>query len=367
MKISAAYAALFSAFLVLAAPSAPAATGSVALAWDANPEQNIAGYHVHFGPVSKPYSQVTDTKTNSITLPNLTTGTTYLFAVSAYNTSGVESGYSQPVAYTPTLTNTTQMVTLDNISSRVYVTSGDDVMIGGFIVQSPTPKTVILRCLGPSLAKEGVTGVLADPLLELHDSTGKIIATNDNWNTVNSDLLNDLSLLPSDTHEAAMVATLPAGSYSVIIRGKGSQSGVALFELYNLDRTQGSLPNISTRGLVQTNDRVMIGGFIIGGSTPTPVIVRAVGPSLTAQHVQDALADPTLDLFNGDGDLLASNDDWRSNQQAAIIATTLPPSDDKEAAIVATLPPGAYSGIVRGKNNSVGVALFEVYALNQQN
>ena len=149
------------------------------------------------------------------------------------------------------------------------------------------------------------------------------------------------------------------------MHGKGANRGVALFELYNLDHTTGSIANISTRGKVETGDNVMIGGFIIGGTTPNTVIVRAIGPAILAEGIPDALLDPTLEFYDADGTLLASKDNWRSTQESAIIGTTVPPTDNREAAIVRTLTPGGYSAIIRGQGDTTGVALFEVYALGQ--
>jgi len=205
--------------------------------------------------------------------------------------------------------------------------------------------------------------VLEDPILELWNSTGALLASNDDWNTGSEDL-TALGLAPTDSRESAIVAILPAGSYSAIVHGKSTTTGIALFELYDLDRTSGSVANISTRGRVETGNGVMIGGFILGGTQATKVIVRAIGPSLVPSGLQDALLDPTLELYDSNGSLLSTNDNWRTDQQGPIIDSTIPPTDDREAAIVATLAPGAYSAIVRGKNDSTGVALFEVYALS---
>jgi hypothetical protein len=123
------------------------------------------------------------------------------------------------------------------------------------------------------------------------------------------------------------------------------------------------LANISTRGVVQTGDNVLIGGFIVTGTVSKTVLIRAIGPSLTAGGVPNALADPTLELRGGNGALILANDNWRDAQQAAIIATGIPPTDNLESAILATLAPGAYTAIVRGKNNTTGSALVEVYGL----
>ena len=243
--------------------------------------------------------------------------------------------------------------------------TGDNVMIGGFIVQGDTPKTLVLRAIGPSLANAGVAGAMDDPVLEVRDATGALLVSNDNWNSAQAASLVALGLAPADSREPAVILTLPAGAYSAVVHGQGSGRGVALFELYNLDHTQGSVVNISTRGRVETGDKIMIGGFIIGGSTATEVIVRAIGPSLLNAGVTDALLDPTLEVYDSEGTLVSSNDNWRTEQATAIIATSLAPTNDGEAAVVETLAPGAYSAIIRGKNDTTGVALFEVYALGQ--
>ena len=366
-RFSRTFLAASSLLILLLIAQSARASDSVTLYWDKNTEPDIAGYRVHFGPISNPFSSTVDVQSNSANVGGLVTGTTYLMAVSAYTTTGAESGYSSPIAITAgSLPAGGQQVTLDNISSRVFVQTGNEVMIGGFIVQGTTPKTLVLRAIGPSLRAAGVVGALPDPALDIRDATGALIATNDTWNQADAQALLALGLAPLDIREAALVLTLPAGSYSAIVHGTGSNNrGVALFELYNLDRTSGSVANISTRGKVGTGDDVMIGGFIVGGSTATKVIVRAIGPSLLSQGIPDALLDPTLELYNSDGSLIASNDSWRSDQETAIVGTTIPPTDNREAAIIRTLAPSGYSAIIRGQNGSTGVALFEVYGLGQ--
>jgi hypothetical protein len=235
-------------------------------------------------------------------------------------------------------------------------------MIGGFIIDGVVGKKVALRAIGPSLTAAGVIGALADPFLQLVDSTGTVLASNDSWNVPGQEI-ESYGLAPTDPREAALVATLVPGGYSAIVSGKGA-SGVGLFELYDLDADKGRVANISTRSRVETGDNVMIGGFILTGTTPNQVIVRAIGPSLLARGVSDALLDPTLELYDSNGNLLGFNDNWRTTQESEIIATTVAPTDEREAAIVATLPPGAYSSVVHGANDTTGVALVEVYALN---
>jgi hypothetical protein len=148
-----------------------------------------------------------------------------------------------------------------------------------------------------------------------------------------------------------------------VIKGAGDASGIGLFELYDLDSASARISNISTRGEVGTASDVMIGGFIIGGNLPTKVIARALGPSLAQAGVMNALPDPVLELYNSEGSLIFSNDDWQSSQEVQINATGIPPTDDREAAIVATLSPGGYTALVRDANGASGVALVEVYNL----
>ena len=236
-------------------------------------------------------------------------------------------------------------------------------MIGGFIITGTQPKKVIIRAIGPSLP---LAGTLADPVLELRNSSGGLVASNDNWRSDQQAEIVATGIPPANDLESAIVATLPANNsaYTAIVRGVNNGTGIGLVEAYDLDRTVDSrLANISTRGLVQTGDNVLIAGTIVLGQISQRVLVRAIGPSLP---VPGALGDPTLELRDGNGGLIRSNDNWRSDQEAEIIATTIPPSNDLESALVATLPANgaAYTAIVRGVNGTTGVAAVEVYGLN---
>jgi hypothetical protein len=258
----------------------------------------------------------------------------------------------------------TSLVTrLANISTRLPVQTGDNVLIGGFIVTGPQPKKVIVRAIGPSLP---IAGHLADPTLELRDSSGVLIRSNDNWRADQETEIIATTIPPSNELESAIVETLPANSasYTAIVRGANNGTGVGLVEAYDLGASVDSkLANISTRGLVQTEDNVLIAGTIVLGDPPERMLVRAIGPSLS---LSGKLEDPILELRNGDGALLRSNDNWRSNQEAEIIATTIPPTNDLESAIVLTLPAdgAAYTTIVRGVGGTTGIAVVEIYALN---
>lgn len=247
-----------------------------------------------------------------------------------------------------------------NISTRLRVGTGDDGIIGGFIVASTQPARVLIRAIGPSLP---VAGALADPTLELRDSAGALMASNDNWRSTQEAEIAATTIPPVNDQESAIVQTLSPGAYTAIVRGVNNATGMGLVEVYYLNQSSGSkLINVSTRGFVETGDNVMIGGTVITGGT-AKVMVRAIGPSLTGAGVINALQDPTLELHDGNGALMASNDNWRSDQEAEIILSTIPPANDRESAILRNLAPGNYTAIVRGADNTTGVGLVEAYHL----
>jgi hypothetical protein len=257
--------------------------------------------------------------------------------------------------------------TLLNISTRVNVQAGDNAMIGGFIITGTEMKTVIVRGIGPSL---GVPGALADPIIEVHGPAGELLATNDNWrDALTRQEIANSGLAPANDLEPALWGVINPGAYTVIVRGKNDATGIGLFEAYDLgEAADSNLANVSTRGLVQTGDNILIGGFIVGGGTQgwtAKVLVRAIGPSVP---VTGALGDPTLELRDASGTLLASNDNWKthsdgSSQQAEIEATGLQPASDLESALLQTFPTGNYTAIVRGVNNTTGIGLVEAYNL----
>ena len=252
---------------------------------------------------------------------------------------------------------------LVNVSTRMMVGTGDNVEIGGFIIKGTKPKKIAIRAIAPSLSQYGVTGSMADPVLELHDGSGAIVMSNDNWNSYRQVVISS-GLAPIDEHESVIITTLAPGNYTAVLRGLRNTTGVALFELYDIDPRNSKIANISTRGNVGTGDNVMIGGFIVGGDQPINVVVRALGPTLTIFGVSGALGDPTLELRDKNGVLIAQNDNWKSSQQSAIQNSGHAPPKDAEAAIFATLQPGNYTAIVRGNNDTTGVALVEVYNLD---
>jgi len=271
-----------------------------------------------------------------------------------------------------------------NISGRVVTQPGDKVGIGGFIVKGSGFKRFIARALGPSIRinSQPVPGTLQDPILELHDSNGNTL-TNDNWRDSQQVEIQASGLAPSDDRESAIIRTVPAGNYTAIIRGAGGQSGIGLIEIYDLGEVavlehenmgpegpEGfatELGNLSVRADVGTDDNVLIDGVILRGGNPKRVLFRALGPSIAANGVPvpGRLQDPILELHDGNGNLIRTNDDWRDSTNASEIqATRLAPPDDHEPAILVTLTAGNYTTIVRGVNRSTGIGLSEAYKLD---
>ncbi len=287
-------------------------------------------------------------------------GELYILADSAVGLSGTGGRVLKLVPPPPS-------PALLNLSTRLNVGSGENVLIGGFIVVGSTGKPVILRGIGPSLSSDGqpVPGRLADPLLELHDGSGATIASNDDWvNSAEKQQIIDTGIQPPNDKESALLRTLNPGVYTAVLRSANGVDGVGLVELYDIGQSApANAVNISTRGLVQTGANVMIGGFIIGGSNSRTLIARAIGPSLAGSSVSNPLSDPKLELHNDSGTIVASNDNWRSTQEEQISQSGLAPQNDKEAAILTTLTPGAYTAVVSGGDGGTGVALVEVYQL----
>jgi len=269
-----------------------------------------------------------------------------------------------------------------NVSTRLPVGTGDNALIEGFIVQGPggSTKKIIVRAIGPSLAPFGITDALANPTLEIHDSSANnaTVATNDDWkNTqvgglISGDQSAEIAasgVAPSNDLESAIIANLAPGSYTAVVRGAANGTGTGVVDAYDLSAASpAKLANIATRGLVQPGDKLMIAGFIIQNG-PVRAVVRAIGPSLTAFGINNALQDTTLQLRDANGVIVVENDNWKvrssdgSSQQAEVEATGLQPSNDLEAAVVVTLPPGQYSAQVRGKPEATGTGVVQAYFL----
>ena len=241
-------------------------------------------------------------------------------------------------------------------------------MIGGFVVQGSQPATLILRAIGFSLSAGGIAGALADPIITVYDSNQNQIATNDDWFTsADAVTIASFHLDAPNSRESALYLTLQPGAYTAVVQSfTDAQSppttGVGLFELYDLSTSGGRAGNISTRGQVLGGDNVLIGGMIVGGTETKTVIVRAIGPSLGGSGIANPLSNPMLELFDGNGTIVQSNDDWQQGPDAQTITEAgLAPIDSKESALYATLSPGAYTAIVEGVDGATGVGLVEVY------
>lgn len=257
-----------------------------------------------------------------------------------------------------------------NLSSRAVVQTGSNVLIGGFIINGTGSKQVLVRALGPSLAVNGqpLQGRLADPTLELYSSgNGTPIATNDNWKSSQQAQITATGLAPGSDLDSAILITLDPGQYTAVVRGKSGATGLSVVEMYEqTDSLEPKLANISTRGLVQSGDNILIGGLIVGGgnsdASTLRVILRALGPGLAGAGVTGTLPDPTLQVVDENGTTLASNDDWREGSaRFELEASGFAPTNDAEPALILILSGGKYTALVRGKDGASGIALIEAY------
>ena len=267
---------------------------------------------------------------------------------------------------TPTPTPPANASRLVNLSTRMRVGLTDEVLIGGFIIQGDQLKKVVLRAIGPSLEAFGVNGALQDPKLELHDASGALLDSNDNWQDgLDANEIIADGLAPTDPRESAIVARLGPGTYTAIVSGVNNTTGIGLVENYTLDTSATHAANISTRGRVGAGDDALIGGFIVGGTDSKNILIRALGPSLGAAGVSGTVADPVVELHDGTGQIVASNDNWNTGGQASeITATGIPPNDPRESALIATVTPGNYTAVMRGADGGEGLALIEIYDLD---
>ena len=308
-------------------------------------------------PTPTPTVTVTPTPTASATISPPPTG-----SPTATPTPTPRVTPSPTPSPTPTSTPlaTPPPVQFANISTRLSVGTENDVLIAGFIITGTQPKKVYLRGLGYSLS---VNDTLPDPVLELHDSTSRLIAKNDDWeNSPEKEAILATNISPPNRLESAILTVLDPGAYTAILKDAGGRTGIGSVEVYDLDQTVDSkLANRSPRGLVQTGAKVMSGGVIVMGTEAAKVIIRAIGPSLP---LAGALTNPTLELHDVNGAVIGYNDDWRTDQETEIIASTVPPANEAESAIVKSLAPGNYTAIVRGSQGTTGVALVEAYQLD---
>lgn len=279
-----------------------------------------------------------------------------------YPTGGCNTAYNSVPLHAEQFSLSTAAQAL-NISTRGTVLGGDNVLIGGFIVTGFAPKDIVLRAIGPSLDDLGVSGSLPNPVLTLYDSTGAIVASNDDWtNNASATTIQLNGLAPGSAREAAILQNLAPGAYTVVVSSADDQTGVALVEAYDLSRNSNSdLGNLSTRGFVGTGDNVLIGGFIVGSRNNANVVLRAIGPSL---GVADSLADPKLTLYDSNGAEIGGNDNWQDDSEASELELQgLAPLDPAEAATLTTLMPGSYTAVVQAADGGTGIGLIEVYNL----
>ena len=284
-----------------------------------------------------------------------------------YSTQGCNTAYNSLPIHLESTKFPTVGPQAFNVSTRGLVSGGDNVLIGGFIVTGTDPKSVVLRALGPSLSGMGLSAVLTDPVLSVYNSSGTLIAINDNWQSDPIHFVVEANgLAPANPSEAAIARSLPPGAYTVVVTGRDATPGISLVELYDISPLSNSqLGNMSTRGSVGTLDNVLISGFIIGDVDSATVIVRAIGPSLASYGVSGVLSDPTLTIYDSKGSVIASNDNWQDDPNANLIQKNgLTPPNALESALVLHLPAGAYTAIVRGANDGTGVGLAEVYTLH---
>jgi hypothetical protein len=324
-------------------------------------------------PTATPTATATATATPTSTAtatPTATATATPTSTATATPTATATATPTPTATATPTATPSASpsSAKMLNISTRVPVRTGDQVGIGGFILRGTAPKRVVIRAIGPSLRANGssLPGRLEDPTLELRASDGSLLAANDNWRSSQETEITSTGLAPTDERESAIVKILTPGNYTAIIRGAGGTTGIGVVEVYDVESASLSdLGNISTRGFVDTGDNVIIGGFIVRGDSSQKVLLRAIGPELTASGVPNVLQDSVMELRDENGGLLMANDNWRETQQTEIEATGIPPHDDRESAIVRTLGSGNYTAIIRGKGDATGVALMEAYNLGK--
>jgi len=292
----------------------------------------------------------------------------------ASNSSGSVQSNSAALA----VSTSTDVGRLINISCRAQVGTGGNILIAGFAVGgagASGSESLLIRGSGPALDAFNVAGALPDPQLQLF-SGSTLLATNNGWggNAQIASTAASVGAFPwtdPSSHDSALLQTLAAGPYTAQISGSSGDTGVALAEVYDatpsgaFTPTTPHLVNISARVQVGTGGNILIAGFVVGGSTSRTVLIRASGPALNPFGVAGTLPDPLLQLFSG-STLLGANKAWAGNAEIASTAASVgafawsdPSSSD--SALLATLPPGAYTAQVSGASGDTGVALIEVY------
>lgn len=312
----------------------------------------------------------------TLTLPNVSTLAQASYTCTVTNDAGSTTSSAAPLVVDP-LTQSNPSAHLTSISARTYVETGANVQIAGISISGTTPKTVLIRASGPALAPYGISDFLPDPTLTLHDQSGAVIATNDNWG---DDPTQTAALSAAFTRtsafawsvgskDSALLVTLKPGLYTATVQDKNGASGVALVEVYEVDHPESRLVDISARSSVASGDNVQVAGFAINGSGLKTVLIRASGPALAPYGISNYLPDPVVTLYNQAGVPIATNDNWSDDPheapliKAAAAATYAFawPDGSNDAALLVTLPPGLYTAITKDKNGATGVGLIEVY------
>ncbi|HEY2124595.1 MAG TPA: hypothetical protein VGG94_03940 [Chthoniobacterales bacterium] len=262
---------------------------------------------------------------------------------------------------------------LNEISTKAQVGVANSPVKASFVLRGDSTQTkrVLVRGLGPSLQANGapLAGRLTDPAIDLYDGNGTLLATNDNWNgkargrrRPPPNPIQATGFAPTNASEAALIATLPPGSYTAVLRGaKRRNTGVGLLDVHDLDDTVDgpTLKSVSAYGAVGTGTSVLT-STVMAYSNSGGLLIRTIGPELLSQGVTGALSDPTLEVYDASGALVASNDNWRSAPNSAAIQNTgLAPGDDRDAAVLFTPAPGSYTVIVRGANGTTGICLLK--------
>lgn len=238
------------------------------------------------------------------------------------------------------------------------------MVIAGFIIRGSESASIVLRGLGPSLRRAGLTNVLANPSLQLYDINQTVLAQNDDWQDSQETEITNTGIAPTDPLESAIVITLTSGRYTAVLADRNAGSGLGLIEVYNLNsNANATFSNISTRGFVGVDPNSLIGGIITDKSGTSNLVVRALGPTLSSAGLTGVLQDPTLTVYDTNGAVIAANDNWQDEQSDTISSTGLAPEDNRESAIYLSLTSGRYTAIVRGKNGTSGIGLVEFYRL----
>ena len=334
---------------------------------------NTANYTIHPGDnvviyISHSISDQPTTAQASFATTDQAADPTAASAVFSRDNTSTGWGSGNGDVAPPYLINFVTDPRLVNLSTRATVETGAAILIGGFIIEGNAPKKIIVRAIGPSLGLPpfNLPNVLVNPQLTLFDANNQI-ASNDDWQTNSAadiQTIQDAMLAPADPRESAIVQTLAPGAYTAQVSGVSNTQGNALLEVFDVDSSSvATAVNISTRAKVETGNNVVIAGFIVEGNAAT-ILMRGIGGSLGAPpfNIPGALADPTLELHNEAGAVIATNDNWQQNANAAAItATGLAPTQAAESAILMTLPAGAYTCILRGVGSGTGIGRIDVY------